>query len=109
MSKRARAFIYVVLLFGVGPHSGAAESIDGYVVKPITDERVGGVEVGFLIAGPDGTFSEMTRKSTDAQGRFSFSGPFLTNGLAYSLTAHYQDIPYASSTLEVGAQRQVIM
>jgi len=108
MSSRTLALLFAVLLLSIGSRSGTAESIDGYVVNPATDERVKDVEVGFSIAGPDGTFAEMMRKSTDGEGRFSFSGPFLAKGLAYSLTAHYQDIPYTSSTLEVGAQRQVI-
>ncbi len=109
MKVSARARFCVVVWLSIVSRSGAAEVIDGYVVNPLTDERVGDIEVGFSIAGADGTFSEMMRKSTDAEGRFSFSGPFLANGLTYSLTAHYRDIPYSSSTLEVGAQHQVIL
>lgn len=109
MSRRTLSHLVVVLLLSIGSRSGTAESIDGYVVNPATDERVTDIEVGFSIAGPDGTFAEMMRKSTDAEGRFSFSGPFLAKGLAYSLTAHYRNMPYTSSTLEVGTQRQVIL
>lgn len=107
MRTWARALLSTAFLFS--SQSLAAESIDGYVVNPVSDQRLAGIEVGFSISGPDGSFSEMIRKSTDADGRFSFSGPFLTDGMAYSLTAYYGDIPYASSMLLVGGQRQVIL
>ena len=103
----ARVLLSAAFLFS--SQSLAAESIDGYVVNPVSDQRLAGIEVGFSISSPDGSFSEMMRKSTDADGRFSFSGPFLTDGMAYSLTAYYGDIPYASSMLLVGGQRQVIL
>ena len=106
---RTWALVLLSTAFFLSSQSLAAESIDGYVVNPATDQRMAGIEVGFSISGPDGSFSEMMRKSTDVDGRFSFSGPFLTDGMAYSLTAYYGDIPYASSMLTVGAQRQVIL
>ncbi len=109
MRVSARALLCVVVWLSIASGSSAAEVIDGYVVNPVTDERVGNIEIGFSTAGADGTFSEMMRKSADAEGRFSFSGPFLSNGFTYSLTAYYRDTPYSSSTLEVGEQRQVIL
>ena len=51
----------------------------------------------------------MLRKETDAEGRFSFAGPFLQSGLHFGLAAYYDDIPYFSSTLEAGAQQQIIL
>ena len=85
MSGWVRALLYVGVLLSIGPRSGTAESIDGYVLNPVTGERVEDLEVGFSIAGPDGTFSEMMRKSTDTEGRFSFSGPFLAGRRRYEL------------------------
>lgn len=109
MSGWQRWLFCVVVIVSHSPVLVGAEVIDGYVINPTTDERVANIEVAFSMAGPDGTFSEMMRKPSDTEGRFSFSGPLLAKGLTYSLTAFYQDIPYSSSALEVGAQRQVIL
>lgn len=85
---------------------GAA--INGYVLNPFTQARIPGIPVAFYVR-QDGEILEMLRKETDAEGRFSFAGPFLQSGLHFGLAAFYDDIPYFSSTLEAGAQQQVIL
>ncbi|MYF93513.1 MAG: hypothetical protein F4049_10305 [Gemmatimonadetes bacterium] len=85
---------------------GAA--INGYVLNPFTQARIPGIPVAFYVR-QDGEILEMLRKETDAEGRFSFAGPFLQSGLSFGLAAFYDDIPYFSSTLEAGAQQQVIL
>ncbi|MDE2705952.1 MAG: hypothetical protein OXI35_12860 [Gemmatimonadota bacterium] len=85
---------------------GAA--INGYVLNPFTQARIPGIPVAFYVR-QDGQILEMLRKETDAEGRFSFAGPFLQSGLHFGLAAFYDDIPYFSSTLEAGAQQQVIL
>ncbi len=85
---------------------GAA--INGYVLDPFTQARIPGIPVAFYVR-QDGQVLEMLRKETDAEGRFSFAGPFLQPGLRFGLAAFYDDIPYFSSTLEAGAQQQVIL
>ena len=85
---------------------GAA--INGYVLNPLTQARIPGIPVAFYVR-QDGQILEMLRKETDAEGRFSFAGPFLQSGLLFGLAAFYDDIPYFSSTLEAGTQQQVIL
>ena len=85
---------------------GAA--INGYVLNPFTQARIPGIPVAFYVR-QDGQILEMLRKETDAEGCFSFAGPFLQSGLHFGLAAFYNDIPYFSSTLEAGAQQQVIL
>ena len=85
---------------------GAA--VNGYVINPLTDARVSDIEVAFYIR-QEGDVSEVLRKKTDADGRFSFAGPFLQDGLQFALAAFYDGVPYFSSTLEVGAQQQIIL
>ena len=85
---------------------GAA--INGYVLNPFTQARIPGIPVAFYVH-QDGQILEMLRKETDAEGRFSFVGPFLQSGLHFGLAAFYDDIPYFSSTLEAGAQQQIIL
>ena len=85
---------------------GAA--INGYVLNPFTQARIPGIPVAFYVR-QDGQILEMLRKETDAEGHFSFAGPFLQSGLQFGLAAFYDDIPYFSSTLEAGAQQQVIL
>ena len=85
---------------------GAA--INGYVLNPFTQARIPGIPVAFYVR-QDGQILEMLRKETDAEGRFSFAGPFLQSGLHFGLAAFYDDVPYFSSTLEAGAQQQVIL
>ena len=85
---------------------GAA--INGYVLNPFTQARIPGIPVAFYVR-QDGQILEMLRKETDAEGRFSFAGPFLQSGIHFGLAAFYDGIPYFSSTLEAGAQQQVIL
>lgn len=85
-----------------------ADQIDGYVLNSSSDERLGDVEIAFYVQ-QDEQVSEIMRKKTDSEGRFSFSGPFLTTGTPFALAAFYKDVPYFSSTLEVGAQKQIIL
>ena len=85
-----------------------ADQIDGYVLNSSSDERIGGVEIAFYVQ-QDEQVSEIMRKKTDSEGRFSFSGPFLTTGTPFALAAFYKSVPYFSSMLEVGAQKQIIL
>ena len=84
------------------------EAINGYVLNPFTQARIPSIPVAFYVR-QDGQTLEMLRKETDAEGHFSFSGPFLQGGLRFGLAAFYNDIPYFSSTLEAGAQQQIIL
>ncbi len=88
--------------------AAGADPIDGYVLNPNGDQRMGGVEVAFYVRQDD-QVSEIMRKTTDAAGRFRFAGPFLTAGTPFALAAFYKDVTYFSSMLEVGAQKQVIL
>ena len=83
-------------------------AVNGYVLNPFTQARIPGIPVAFYVR-QDGQILEMLRKETDAEGRFSFAGPFLQDGLHFGLAAFYDGIPYFSSTLEVGAQQQIIL
>ncbi len=85
-----------------------ADQIDGYVLNSSSDERSGGVEIAFYVQ-QDEQVSEIMRKKTNSEGRFSFSGPFLTTGTPFALAAFYKGVPYFSSTLEAGAQKQIIL
>jgi len=85
-----------------------ADSVRGYVVNPVTGTRVGGVEVAFYLQqGP--RLEEVLRQTTDAQGRFEFSGPFLNADLSFALAAFYQGVPHYTATLELGAQKELIL
>ena len=83
-------------------------TINGYVLNPFTQARVPSIPVAFYVH-QDGQILEMLRKDTDTEGRFSFAGPFLQDGLLFGLAAFYDGIPYFSSTLEAGAQQQIIL
>ncbi len=85
-----------------------AETVQGYVINPIDGTRIHNAEVVFFVS-QDGQVSEILRKPTDAQGRFAFSGPFLTPDLNFVLMALYQEVPYPSSKLQVGAQKEIIL
>ena len=85
---------------------GAA--VNGYVLNPLTEARVPHIEVAFYIR-QEGEVNEVLRKKTDAEGRFTFAGPFLQDGLHFALAAFYDGVPYFSSTLEIGAQQQIIL
>lgn len=92
----------------LGANPAGADPIDGYVLNPSDDQRVGGIEVAFYVR-QDEQVSEIMRKTTDAEGRFRFAGPFITAGTPFALAAFYKDVTYFSSMLEVGAQKQVIL
>ena len=87
----------------------AADTVSGYVLDAETDQRLADVEVAFLVADEGGGMAEMVRRNTDGSGTFSFSGPFLAAGTPFGLVAHYGGLEYATETLEVGAQDQVII
>ena len=63
----------------------------------------------FLLPGQDGQLSEAARKPVDADGTFAFSGSFLTPGQSFVLVAFYRDVPYPTTTLEVGQQSGVLL
>ena len=83
-------------------------TINGYVLNPFTQARIPSIPVAFYVH-QDGQILEMLRKDTDTEGHFSFAGPFLQDGLLFGLAAFYDGIPYFSSTLEAGAQQQIIL
>ena len=85
-----------------------ADIVRGYVIDPIAEERIATAEVVFFI-NQDGQLQEILRKATDAQGNFTFSGPFIEPGLEFVLAALYQGVPYSTSPLEVGAQDRIIL
>jgi hypothetical protein len=85
-----------------------ADTVRGYVLHPDTGEQVAGVEVAFYLQ-QEGQVDELLRKTTDGQGRFEFSGPFLQDGLSFALAAFYEGVPHFTSTLEVGTQQEVIV
>lgn len=90
------------------PYRAYADTVQGYVVNPGTGNRVPNISVAFLLS-QGGQLNEVLRKNTDAEGRFSFSGPFITGSLAFVLVAHYQDMPFPSSELRVGNQQEIIL
>lgn len=98
--------IFIAILLSACELWGAA--VNGYVLNPLTETRLPDIEVAFYIR-QEGDVSEVLRKNTDAEGNFSFAGPFLQDGLHFALAAFYEGVPYFSSTLEVGAQQQIIL
>lgn len=86
----------------------AADTVQGYVLNPISETRIADIEVVFFIE-QDGQLSEILRRRTDVEGRFAFSGPFLTPGLSCVLAATYKDALYPTVALEVGTFSQVIV
>lgn len=89
--------------------AAAADTVRGYVVDPTSESAVTEVEVSFSLFGESGVGDEMLRKSVDGDGHFEFSGPFLKQGLAFSLTAFYRGVPYPSSRLQVGEQKEIVL
>ena len=85
-----------------------SNQINGYVLNPSSEERISNVEIAFYVQQNE-QVSEIMRKKTDDEGRFSFSGPFLTVGTPFALAAFYKKVTYFSSTLDVGAQKQIIL
>ena len=99
-----RVLILELALF-LAPVSG--DTIEGYVVHGESGEPLGGIEVAFLI--DQGSPEEILRKRTDREGRISFSGPFLTRNLTFLLVPFYRGIPYPTTRLQAGAQKQIVL
>jgi hypothetical protein len=97
------ALAIVVLL---ATNATSADEISGFVIN--TNTAVAGAEVAFLLSG-EGGLNELLRKNADAEGRFSFSGPFLNAGVSFVLVAFHNGVPYPSSALEVGAQQEILL
>ena len=95
-------------LSAVDPDSLHADTVNGYLINPFTDQPLPQVDIAFLVR-QNGQLSEMLRKPTDDQGRFAFSGPFLNADLEFFLVAFYKGVPYPTSALTAAAQRQIIL
>ena len=88
--------------------SAGADTVRGHVVNPIAGTPAGATEVAFVVI-QDGQSSEIVRKTTDENGRFEFTGPFISPGLRFALVAFYQNVPHPTSALEVGGQKEIIL
>ena len=97
----ATALLYIAL-------PAAAETITGTVVDGNDGTPVPDAEVAFFVSEND-QVTEIVRKTTDAEGRFSFSGPFLTPDLTFVLVALHHGIPYPSSELRADGQTEIIL
>ena len=86
----------------------SAAQVNGYVIDGNTGARVAGVEVAFLLT-QEGQTSEILRKPSDGDGRFSFSGPFISPGLEFALLAIYGGTSYPTTNLSVGNQKEIIL
>ncbi|MEE2658563.1 MAG: hypothetical protein VX733_08670 [Candidatus Latescibacterota bacterium] len=105
--RRLRRFVpSLILLSGLAAPAGAV--VAGYVLDPLNEQRVPGVEVALFIREA-GQISELLRKTTDAEGSFQFAGSFLTAETEFFLVAHRDGVPYPTSTLRVGEQDQIIV
>ena len=91
------------------PGPAAADPVQGYVLDELRDERLPGVEVAFLVPDGGGGLTEIARRTTDAAGAFSFSGPFLAAGTTFALTAFYRGLEYGTQNLVAGDQDRVIV
>lgn len=89
--------------------ASVADTVRGYVVEPIAESAVPDVEIAFSLLGKSSGLNEILRKTADENGRFEFSGPFLKPGLAFTLTAFYEGVPYPSSLLKVGEQSEIVL
>ena len=83
------------------------DTIQAYVVHGESGQYLGGIEVAFLV--DRGTPEEILRKRTDSGGRISFSGPFLTPDLTFILVPFYRGIPYPTTRLLAGTQKQIVL
>lgn len=88
--------------------AAGADTVRGFVVNPISETPAGATEVAFVVI-QDGQSSEILRKPTDDNGRFEFTGPFISPGLRFALVAFYKDVPHPTSALEVGGQKEIII
>ncbi len=103
-----RLVLPLLTLLLLCPYRLYADTVQGYVLNPATGARVGNASVAFMLS-QGGQLSEVLRKTTDDEGRFSFSGPFITGDLSFVLVAYYQDLPFPSAELKVGIQKEVIL
>ncbi len=108
MNRWIARCLALVLCLWAEAEPARADQVEGYVIDPTNNRRIGDIEIAFYIR-QDEQVSEIMRKRADGEGRFRFSGPFLTAGTAFALAAFYKDVTYFSSTLEVGAQQQIIL
>jgi hypothetical protein len=100
--------LLLVLSLLFGAHLLRADTVQGYVINPATGVLAAHTGVAFMLS-QGGQLSEVLRKDTDAEGRFSFAGPFITADLSFVLVAFYQGLPFPSAELKVGAQKEVIL
>ena len=84
------------------------DTIRGIVVDGNDGTPVPATEVAFFTS-VGGQVNEVVRKNADDEGRFVFSGPFLTPDLTFVLVALHQGIPYPSSELRADGQTEVIL
>ncbi|MEE3235254.1 MAG: hypothetical protein VX294_13890 [Candidatus Latescibacterota bacterium] len=97
---------FIFLLSTLLVWSAEAALVRGYVLKD--SKRIAGVEVAFYMnQGEQAT--ELARKASDENGRFLFAGPFIQPGMPFALAAFYKGVPYHSSTLQVAAQKEIII
>lgn len=107
--RLSRVTLVAAALAAGPPRLAAADVVQGYVLEEFRDERLPGVEVALLVPDGGGGVTEITRRTTDAAGAFSFAGPFLTRGTTFALTAWYRGLEYGTQNLVVGGQDQVIV
>lgn len=108
MKSRGQPLAAALIGLLLASASVRADAVRGYVLQPVTGEQVAHVEVAFYVRQERG-LSEILRKTTDAQGRFAFAGPFVEAGLEFVLAAFYKGAPHFTAPLEVGAQQEVIV
>ena len=84
------------------------EAIRGTVIAGNGGAPIPHAEVAFFTSSGDQVV-EVVRKEADEQGRFAFSGPFLTLDLTFVLVAMYQGVPYPSSELRVDGQTEILL
>jgi len=98
------SFIFLLSILLVWDAEAAL--VRGYVLKD--SKRISEVEVAFYMnQGEKAT--EIARKASDENGQFLFAGPFIQPGMPFALAAFYKGVPYHSSTLEVAAQKEILI
>ena len=108
MTFHLRTVLAGFLLALAALSAARADRVSGYVIDGNTGTRVPAVEVAFLVTQA-GQTSEILRKPSDGDGRFSFSGPFITSGLEFALLAIYGGTSYPTTKLVVGKQKEIIL
>lgn len=96
------------LLAGFFVEFARGETINAHVIHGTTGISLQNIEVAFL-AGGQSSLEEIVRKRTDPDGRVSFSGPFVNEEASFVLVPFYQSIPYPTSQLRTGEQKQIIL